>query len=57
MEVVMMKNCKTGGSTTSSHISLVNNNQETLKFVQESMDDMILDPLKGEIKRHGDGEA
>jgi len=41
MEVVMMKNGKTNSKSLSSHLLLVDNNQETLKFVQESMDDII----------------
>lgn len=41
MEVVMMKNGKSTGKSTSSHLLLVDNNHETLKFVQESMDDII----------------
>ena len=41
MEVVMMKNGKTDGKSSTNHLLFVDNNQETLKFVQESMDDII----------------
>jgi DNA-binding NtrC family response regulator len=47
MEVVMMKNSRRGGgNSTSTHMLLVDNNQETIKFVQESMDDIISNLIK-----------
>ncbi|GAM11581.1 hypothetical protein OR1_03897 [Geobacter sp. OR-1] len=46
MEVVMMKNGSTCGKATSNHLLLVDNNQETLKFVQESMDDIITNIIR-----------
>jgi transcriptional regulator with PAS, ATPase and Fis domain len=41
MEVVMMKKSSNCGKSMSNHLLLVDNNQETLKYVQESMDDII----------------
>jgi DNA-binding NtrC family response regulator len=46
MEVVMMKNGKLNGKSTSNHLLFVDNSQETLKFVQESMDDIISNIIK-----------
>lgn len=41
MEVVMMKRGRGGEESALTHVMLVDNNQETIKFVQESMDDII----------------
>ena len=41
MEVVMMRRGREGGESTSNHLVLVDNHNETLKFVQENMDDFI----------------
>jgi DNA-binding NtrC family response regulator len=46
MEVVMMKNGKAKNRVTSSHLLFVENNQETIKFVQESMDDIITNIIR-----------
>lgn len=46
MEVVMMKNGKFGDKASSSHLLLVDNNQETLKLVQDSMDDIITNIIR-----------
>ena len=46
MEVVMMKSSKGMKDTASTHLLLVDNNQETIKFVQESMDDIISNLIK-----------
>jgi hypothetical protein len=41
MEVVMMKRAKGGERSSSTHLILVDNQLETLNFVQESMDEII----------------
>jgi len=41
MEVVMMKRAKGGKESSSTHLILVDNQLETLNFVQESMDEII----------------
>ncbi len=41
MEVVMMKRAKGGKESSSTHLILVDNQLETLSFVQESMDEII----------------
>jgi len=46
MEVVMMKNGKARGRVSSNHLLFVDNNQETIKFVQESMDDIITNIIR-----------
>lgn len=46
MEVVMMKNGTVGDKLSSTHLLLVDNNQETLRFVQDSMDDIITNIIR-----------
>ncbi|MBT0666387.1 hypothetical protein KI809_18930 [Geobacter pelophilus] len=46
MEVVMMKKNSNYGKSMSNHLLLVDNNQETLKYVQESMDDIITNIIR-----------
>lgn len=46
MEVVMMKNGINNQKSSSSHILYVENNHETIKFVQESMDDIITNIIR-----------
>ncbi|WP_246559513.1 hypothetical protein [Citrifermentans pelophilum] len=42
----MMKKNSNYGKSMSNHLLLVDNNQETLKYVQESMDDIITNIIR-----------
>lgn len=46
MEVVMMKRSREGKESASNHLIMVDNHHDTLKFVQENMDDFISNLIK-----------
>jgi DNA-binding NtrC family response regulator len=46
MEVVMLKKNRKGQENATTHVMLVDNNRETLKIVQESMDEIVSNLVK-----------
>jgi len=53
MEVVMMKNGKNAERSPATHLLLIDNNQETLRFVQDSMNDIITNIIRvDKMTRH-----
>ena len=46
MEVVMMRSSKAAGSSSATRLLMVDNSQETMRFVQDSMNDIINNIVK-----------